>query len=104
MNGIFVDALYWVAVINPKDQWHTSAVTAGQNLEGRDLVTTESVLIEVMNYFGEYGARFRLKTARFVQALQTKEHGSMPSEPQVNLLDVSANRGWLKLPACPKVG
>ena len=73
MNRIFVDALYWVAVINPRDQWHARAVEVATNIEGRVLVTTESVLIELMNFFGEYGPSFRLKTARLVQALLDRE-------------------------------
>ena len=36
-------------------------------------MTTESVLIELMNFFGEYGPSFRLKTARLVQALLDRE-------------------------------
>ena len=73
MNRIFVDALYWVAVINPRDQWHARAVEVTTKIEGRVLVTTESVLIELMNFFGEYGPSFRLKTARLVQALLDRE-------------------------------
>ena len=73
MNRIFVDALYWVAVINPLDQWHARAVEVANNIEGRVLVTSESVLIELMNFFGEYGPSFRLKTARLVQALLDRE-------------------------------
>ena len=73
MNRIFVDALYWVAVINPRDQWHARAVEVANNIEGRVLVTTESVLIELMNFFGEYGPSFRLKAARLVQALLDRE-------------------------------
>ena len=34
MNRIFVDALYWVAVINPLDQWHARAVEVANNIEG----------------------------------------------------------------------
>ena len=31
MNRMFVDALYWVAVINPRDQWHARAVEVATN-------------------------------------------------------------------------
>jgi predicted nucleic acid-binding protein len=73
VSRVFVDALYWVAVVNPKDQWHARAVEVGTSVEGRDLVTTESVLIELMNFFGEYGPSFRLKTARLVQTLLNRK-------------------------------
>jgi uncharacterized protein len=86
MNRIFVDALYWVAVINPKDQWHARAVEVGTGIEGRDLVTTESVLIELMNFFGEYGAGFRLKTARLVQALLDRDDVEIAIQTQSDFL------------------
>jgi uncharacterized protein len=73
MNRIFVDALYWVAVVNPRDQWHVRAVEVGTSVQERGLVTTELVLIELMNFFGEYGVSFRLKTARLVQALLDRD-------------------------------
>ena len=73
MNRIFVDALYWVAVVNPRDQWHVRAVEVGTSVQGRGLVTTDTVLIELMNFFGEYGGSLRLKTARLVQALLDRE-------------------------------
>ena len=32
-------------------------------------MTTESVLIEVLNYFGEYGEKFRLRSAQMIQTV-----------------------------------
>ncbi len=64
MTPLFVDAQYWVAFINPKDQWHDKAVKCA-----RPWVTTESVLIEVLNYFGEYGERFRIRAAQMIQTV-----------------------------------
>ena len=73
MNAIFVDAFYWVAVINTRDQWHDRAVEVGQTLEESALVTTESVLTELLNFFGEYGPSFRLRTGHLVQTLLERE-------------------------------
>ncbi len=67
MNGIFVDTLYWVALFNPRDQWHERASEVAQTLRGRSFVTTESVLVEVLNYFSSYGAQTRRKTADVVR-------------------------------------
>ena len=67
MTSLFVDAHYWVAFINPKDQWHDMAVKCGIAVAPRPWVTTESVLIEVLNYFGEYGEKFRLRSAQMIQ-------------------------------------
>ena len=69
MTPLFVDAQYWVAFINPKDQWHDKAVKCGKVVVARPWVTTESVLIEVLNYFGEYGERFRIRAAQMIQTV-----------------------------------
>ncbi len=55
MSKVFADTHYWIAVLNPKDQWHFQAVEMRKLLDDVQLVTTETVLIEVMNYFCESG-------------------------------------------------
>lgn len=46
-------------MLNPKDQWHKFAEEAQQKLGKVHLVTTETVLIELLNFFSEYGAEMR---------------------------------------------
>jgi predicted nucleic acid-binding protein len=87
MNRVFVDALYWVAVINPRDQWHNRAAAVGNSVEGRGLVTTESVLAEVLNYFGEYGKMFRVRTARLVLALLARDDVEVVEQSRQAFLD-----------------
>ena len=87
MSRIFVDALYWVAVINQRDQWHVRALEVGKNLGGRGLVTTESVLIELMNFLAEYGPSFRVRTARLVQTLLRREELGVVEQTHADFLD-----------------
>ena len=49
-NKVFADTFYWVAVLNPKDSAHFDAVETRQLLGEIIVVTTETVLIEVLNY------------------------------------------------------
>ncbi len=49
-DRVFADTFYWVAVLNPKDQWHRQAVETRKLLGEIQIVTTETVLIEVLNY------------------------------------------------------
>ena len=51
-----------VAVLNTKDSSHFDAVETRQFLGEITVVTTETVLIEVLNYFAEYGT-FTRKSA-----------------------------------------
>ena len=59
MKQIFADTFYWAALLNPKDQWHEAAKDAQRKLGRVRLVTTETVLIELLNFFSEYGAEMR---------------------------------------------
>jgi uncharacterized protein len=65
MSLTFVDTLYFIASINPRDQWHQKALEVGATLKG-DLVTTEAVMIELLNFFCTYGPELRAKSAAVV--------------------------------------
>ncbi len=67
MREIFVDTHHFVARINPKDQWHMAAKAVAPKLENIHLVTTESVLIELMNYLAEYPPSMRQAVANLTR-------------------------------------
>jgi predicted nucleic acid-binding protein len=69
MRRVFVDTLYWIAITNPKDQWHQAAVNASRRLAGCHLVTTEEVLTEVLNAFSEAGRVLRQEAVTLVRDL-----------------------------------
>lgn len=41
MRQVFADAVYWIAIANPKDQWHARVVRAVRSLGHELLVTTD---------------------------------------------------------------
>jgi predicted nucleic acid-binding protein len=55
----FVDTLYFVALFNPRDQWHERAIAASKLVAETKLITTEDVLVELLNFFSEYGEKAR---------------------------------------------
>src|SRR4051812_5988723 len=59
MKLIFADTFYWAALLNPKDQWHSSTIKTQSALGKARLITTETVLIELLNFFSEYGGEMR---------------------------------------------
>ena len=67
MKQVFVDTLYWIAAANPQDQWYQKAKEATQNLRSVNLVTTEVVLIELLNFFSSYKAATREAIAQNVR-------------------------------------
>jgi predicted nucleic acid-binding protein len=69
LKRIFADASYWIALINPKDQWRGRAVEASRSLGATLLLTTDEVLIEVLNYFADRGDEMRRAAAINVQEI-----------------------------------
>jgi uncharacterized protein len=56
MRTVFADANYWIGLFNPKDQLHDVAMVASSTLTRTRLVTSEMVLVEVLNGLAEYPA------------------------------------------------
>lgn len=57
MNSIFADAVYLIALVNPRDQYHKQAIAF--DLGTRKLVTTGFVLLEIADGFSKPGDRQR---------------------------------------------
>lgn len=68
MRTVFADANYWIGLFNPKDVLHAPAVAASRGLWRTRLVTSEMVLVEVLNGLGRYPA-LRQQTAAAVDAI-----------------------------------
>ena len=73
MNKIFADTSYWVALIDPKDKWHSKAINLSQSLAGLKLITTDEVLSEVLTFFSGYGPHIRKSVAEIVFGALTNE-------------------------------
>jgi uncharacterized protein len=59
MNRAFADTVYWIARINPRDQWHATY----RGVSGLNLVTTDEVLDEVLAHFSAFGPAMRLRAS-----------------------------------------
>ena len=69
MKQIFADTSYWIAVLDEKDQWFESAILAFSGIGESEIVTTEAVLIEVLNYFSEYRSDIKEYVANYIEIL-----------------------------------
>jgi uncharacterized protein len=58
MRAIFADTGYWVAVIHPHDGLHERAMAVSRELGQCVIVTSEMVLVEVLNMFSSRGSIF----------------------------------------------
>jgi len=72
MRETFVDTLYFAASLNPKDQWHESALIVRASLGNVHLVTTETVLHELLNFFSGFLPPMRKRVAIFVDGVYAR--------------------------------
>ncbi|NMG08470.1 PIN domain-containing protein [Brasilonema sp. UFV-L1] len=67
MKLVFADTFYWVALINPRDNWHKKAIEMTRSLELVQIVTTDEVLTEVLNFLCTYGNRMRQRNVQLIK-------------------------------------
>src|SRR5260370_19356414 len=80
MRRIFADTSYWMALVNPRDQIHQKAVSVSQRLSSESLLTTEMVLVEVLNSFSD--SLYREAVGRMVASLRQDQNLTiMPQTP-----------------------
>ena len=70
MAEVFADTGYWIALLNPNDELHESAIAATRLASGRRIVTTEMVLVEFLNFVGGEGRHGRQVASMMVKDLQ----------------------------------
>ena len=87
MSTVFADTLYWIALINSRDQWHQRAVSINAELSEARLVTTDSVLTELANFFAEYEEVMRRKVALAIRSVLSDEQVKVLSESRQTFLD-----------------
>jgi predicted nucleic acid-binding protein len=67
MRRLFADAMYWIAIANRKDQWHSTVVNVMRSLGQVSLVTTEEVLDEFLTFYSGHGPILRNTAAQAVE-------------------------------------
>lgn len=73
MKQVFADTSYWIAVIWLEDQWREAALFATENVENAEIVTTETVLIEVLNYFSNFRGDIKEMVANSIETILQSE-------------------------------
>ena len=70
MKTVFADAGYWIAILNPLEMLHLQAKKLAQTHVNAKLITTELVLVELLNFYAASGPRTRSLAARYVAQLR----------------------------------
>jgi uncharacterized protein len=73
IRTVFIDAAFLVSLINPRDQNHQKAREALVGVQGAQLVTTDAVLTEVLNYYSERGDYLRREALTLIKAIMNRE-------------------------------
>ena len=100
MKTIFADTLYLVATCLPEDQWYEKAKEVSLELEPFQTVTTETVLIEMLNFFAEYKSSVRQAAADFVyrllddQRVELAPHGTETFLAGLELYEARLDKGY----------
>lgn len=73
MTDVFADTAYWIALARPRDEWHSRAFELSRGLaqSQAEVITTQEVLTEYLNYFADREPRIRLATLRNLTTIRT---------------------------------
>ncbi len=74
MKQIFADTFYWVALINPRDNWHQRAREVTSTLKNVEIVTTDEIFVEVLNFLSAQGTKMRMRTVEFISDIMQNPH------------------------------
>ena len=83
---VFADASYWIALLNERDAHHDLAVLLRDDLRGRPMVTSELVMVEVLNFFAGLGPVKRRAAVNLLLDLRT--------DNSVNIIEQIPQRFW----------
>jgi uncharacterized protein len=68
LTDAFVDTAFVIALINKADQYHSIAMQISDSVEGRTLVTTDAVLLEIGNALSK---NFKREAVRIIEHFLT---------------------------------
>jgi|WetSurMetagenome_2_1015567.scaffolds.fasta_scaffold506849_2 uncharacterized protein len=68
MKAVFADSHYWIAVVNPNDQWKEAAKAAKSLLGDVFIITTDEVLTEFLAALSSWG-QIRKQAAKMVRII-----------------------------------
>lgn len=78
MKAVFVDSLYWIAIVKPNDGWAAAAKAARESVGQAVLVTTDEVLTEFLAALSRGGPTLRQQAVKMVRAIM--------ANPNVNVV------------------
>lgn len=59
MKLLFADAFYWIALLNPQDEYYQIVKAFNRTLTQTRLFTTDEILTEFLNFYSSYSPQMR---------------------------------------------
>ncbi len=72
MAMVFADTSYWIALLNPHDELHARAFKISRELRAANIVTSEMVLVELLNSFSDAGGGLREAAAIAIETMRQR--------------------------------
>jgi uncharacterized protein len=73
MRRFFADTFYWIALLNPRDQWHAHVLAFDATLDAYHLYTTDEVLTEFLTFYSTANPTVRSRAVALVRAILDNE-------------------------------
>lgn len=87
MRTLFADTSYWIAVADPHDFKHETAMSKVKGLGQFRIVTSEMVLVEFLNSISRYGSDFRRRAVAAVKSLVNNPNVRVVPQTSVQFSD-----------------
>jgi predicted nucleic acid-binding protein len=89
MKSVFADADYWIALLNPRETLHERARQVSAQLGPVRFVTTEMVLVEVLNFLGSRGETIRAKASQAIRGLRDNPNVTVVPQTSAQFAEAS---------------
>jgi uncharacterized protein len=90
MPRYFVDTFYWVALSDPRDQWHTHVLTFSRSLSDYQLYTVDEVLSEYLTFYSASSPHVRDDAVQTVRHILHDPHVTVMPQSHASFLDALA--------------
>jgi len=84
MPEIFADTGYWIALIDHRDQGHNQARTLAEGLTNQQIITTEMILTELLNFASGQG--------QYLRKLSGETSRQLLREPNVEVIPQTSDQ------------
>ena len=90
MPRYFVDTFYWVALSDPRDQWHARVLAFSQALSDYHLYTVDEVLAEYLTFYSAARPHVRADSVQTVRDILRDPHVTVMPQSHASFLDALA--------------